>query len=124
MAVLDACGLCSLIRGVIKIDELLPMLEAATGAGYDKESLLLTGERIWNLERLFNLEAGLAKRDDSLPKRMLEEPMPEGPAKGQVAQLDLMLPEYYQVRGWNADGVPTQDKLIELGLETTTNKEE
>jgi len=81
------------------------------------QGFMRTGERIFNLERLFNLKAGLTAEDDTLPKRMLEEPMPEGPAKGVVVHLAEMLPEYYRVRGWSPEGVPSQRKLEELGLE-------
>ena len=95
--------------------------EAATGidmGGHD--GLMRTGERIFNMERLFNLKAGLTYKDDTLPKRMLEEPMPEGPAKGMVVHLDEMLPEYYRLRGWSAEGVPTSEKLRQLDLEAET----
>jgi aldehyde:ferredoxin oxidoreductase len=78
--------------------------------------MLQAGERIWNLERMFNLKAGLSKKDDTLPKRLLEEPLPEGGAKGQVVRLSEMLPEYYQLRGWDQSGVPTKEKLKELSL--------
>jgi len=119
-AVVDAAGLCMFnTRGLTpdKIsDVILTILEAVTGVGYDMESMLHAGERIWNLERLFNLKAGFTKKDDTLPPRMLEEPIPTGPAKGQVHELNIMLPEYYQVRGWDENGVPTPGKLEELGL--------
>jgi aldehyde:ferredoxin oxidoreductase len=68
------------------------------------------------MERLFNLAAGLTTKDDTLPKRMLTEPMPEGPGKGQVVRLNKMLPEYYRLRGWTAKGVPSAKKLSELGI--------
>jgi aldehyde:ferredoxin oxidoreductase len=120
MAVVDAAGLCMFnTRGVTpdKIwDVVLPMLETATGGGYDLEIATRAGERIWNLERLFNLKAGITKKDDTLPPRMLEEPIPSGPAEGQVFELDILLPEYYKLRGWDENGVPTTKKLEELGL--------
>jgi aldehyde:ferredoxin oxidoreductase len=78
--------------------------------------MLLTGERIWNLERLFNIKAGLTINDDSLPPRMLEEPIPEGPAKGLVHELSEMLPEYYKFRGWDKKGNPLAEKLEALGI--------
>jgi aldehyde:ferredoxin oxidoreductase len=115
-SVMDSGGVCCLTRGVIKIDDFLPVLESATGAGYDRRSLLLAGERIWNQERLFNQQAGLTKDDDSLPERMLKEPMPTGPAEGHVVELAPMLTEYYQVRGWDENGLITKEKLSELGL--------
>jgi len=75
------------------------------------------GERIHNMERLFNLKAGFTNKDDTLPLRLLKEPIPSGPSKGEVCQLDRMLPEYYKLRGWDKEGVPTKEKLRELGLE-------
>lgn len=116
VALLDSCGICCLIRGVVKVKDLLPIVESATSAGYDEESLMLSGERIWNVERLFNLKAGLTSAEDSLPKRMLSEPMPEGPSKGQVVELDEMIAEYYRARGWVNDGSIPMHKLVELGI--------
>lgn len=60
--------------------------------------------------------AGFTAEDDTLPKRFLEEPMPEGPTKGHVCKLAEMLPEYYELRGWDSEGKPTEAKLRELGL--------
>jgi aldehyde:ferredoxin oxidoreductase len=117
-AVIDSSGLClfiSLAEG-FGPEDVVPLLEVATGVGFTKENMMLAGERIWNLERLFNLKAGITKADDTLPPRFLKEPMPEGPAKGMVSKLDVMLPEYYKVRGWDKNGVPTPEKLAKLGL--------
>ena len=74
-----------------------------------------TGERIWNLERLYNLREGFARGDDTLPPRLLNEPA-TGPSEGWVSHLEPMLAEYYRARGWDANGVPTPQKLEELGL--------
>jgi aldehyde:ferredoxin oxidoreductase len=74
------------------------------------------GERIWNLERQFNLAAGLTGKDDNLPPRLMKEPAKTGPQKGAVSKLDIMLPEYYQVRGWSTDGVPTAETRTRLGV--------
>ncbi len=115
-AVFDSAGLCRLLLLGIWIDEVIPMLEAATGISYTEEGLQNIGERIWNLERLFNVKAGFSSTDDTIPQRMLKEPMPEGPAKRQVCKLDEMLPEYYNIRGWTHKGIPTEDKLKSLGL--------
>jgi len=83
---------------------------------YPTEMFLKTGERIWNLERLWNLKAGLTSKDDTLPVRMLKDPIKSGPSKGHVSKLKKMLPEYYQLRGWDKNGVPTEAKLKELDL--------
>ncbi len=123
-AVIDAAGLCVFlsVRYMLEPDiSLLPrrltqVLNYATGGGYDEEILLEAGERIFNLERLFLLEAGFTSADDTLPDRMLKEPLTEGPAQGHVVYLDQMLPEFYRLRGWDSNGVPTPEKLTSLGL--------
>lgn len=115
-AVVDSSGLCLFNTFAFGIDEIAEYLKAATGIQIDNQELMKTGERIWNLERLFNLKAGLTFRDDTLPERLLKEPVKSGPAKGRVVELDRMLPEYYKLRGWNNEGVPTEEKLKELGL--------
>ena len=77
------------------------------------------GERIWNAERLFNMAAGFGRADDSLPRRLLEEPVPAGPSKGHVVDLPPMLDEYYISRGWDAGGRPSPAKLEKLDLAAT-----
>jgi aldehyde:ferredoxin oxidoreductase len=91
-------------------------MAAATGIDYDPAGLLEAGERIYNLERLFLTAAGFTREDDSLPPRMLKEPMPEGPAKGEVVDLATMLEEYYAHRGWDAAGIPRAETLSRLNL--------
>ncbi len=121
---IDATGVCVFVsvrymfNGQVNLlpTRLTQLMNFTTGAGYTPESLLEAGERVYNLERLFLLKAGFTKADDTLPKRMLEEPMPDGPAKGHVADLDKMLPEFYQLRGWDENGIPTEKKLQTLGL--------
>ena len=84
-----------------------------------RENLLRAGERIYNLERAFNLREGFGRKDDAFPLRLTTEPLINaGPSEGQVIRKpDVLLDEYYQVRGWDKNGVPTTDKLEELGLE-------
>jgi aldehyde:ferredoxin oxidoreductase len=115
-AFVDSTGICLFTTFGIGAEDIHPMLEHATGAGYTLEECLKIGERIWNLERLFNLKAGLTGKDDTLPPRILREGIPEGPAKGMVAKLPEMLPEYYKLRGWDGSGVPGKAKLKELAL--------
>ena len=91
------------------------MLSAVTGEEISVDELMQRGERIWNIEKMFNLEAGITPEMDTLPKRLLEEPIPDGPSKGEVTRLDITLPEYYNVRGWE-NGIPSDEKLKELGL--------
>ncbi len=122
--IVDAAGLCVflsiryLFEPTYNVEpvRISRLMEYATGAGYDEETLLRAGERVYNLERMFLVRAGFSRADDTLPPRMLYEPMPEGPAKGHVVELDRMLPEYYRLRGWDENGVPTPEKLAELGL--------
>ena len=115
-AFVDSVGMCLFTTFGIGAEDIAPLLEAATGAGYTLEECLKIGERVWNLERLFNLKAGLSGKDDTLPPRILHEGIPEGPAKGMVGKLHEMLPEYYKLRGWDGAGVPTKAKLKELAL--------
>ena len=75
-----------------------------------------TGERIWNMERLWNLKAGFTGADDTLPARILKEPILTGPSKGEISHLEVMLPEYYELRGWDKEGVPMEAKLLELAI--------
>ncbi|MEW6263952.1 MAG: aldehyde ferredoxin oxidoreductase family protein [Thermodesulfobacteriota bacterium] len=115
---IDSSGMCNFMFFLaVDEDDTRLLIETATGINMGgHQGFMRTGERIFNLERLFNLKAGLTGREDTLPKRMLEEPMPEGPAKGLVVHLGEMLPQYYQLRGWTPEGVPTRRKIEELGL--------
>jgi len=116
-AAIDSSGLCLFTSFALGADDYAAFLSHGTGIEMSPEELLKTGERIWNLERLFNLREGLdPQKDDTLPKRLLEEPIPEGPSKGKVNRLHEMIPEYYQLRGWTEKGIPTEEKLRDLGL--------
>jgi aldehyde:ferredoxin oxidoreductase len=113
----DATGLCLFVAAADGgLETFIPCTAAATGVPYTLDDFVKIGERTWNLERLFNLKAGLTKADDSLPKRLLTEPQKSGPAAGVTVDLDAMLPVYYSERGWDEEGVPTPEKLQELGL--------
>jgi aldehyde:ferredoxin oxidoreductase len=103
-AVFDSAGVCVFTTFAWTLADLQPQLHAACDESYTMESLAVIGERIWNMERDFNNRAGFTHLDDTLPKRLLTEPAKTGPAKGLVNGLDKMLPEYYQARGWNAEG--------------------
>ena len=115
-AVVDSLGICLFVTLGIGLPEIAPMLRNAIGCDCSDEEILKAGERIWNLEKLFNLKAGFTKSDDTLPERLLKEPMPSGPAKGKVVELDRMLEEYYSVRGWDAEGIPSEEKLRALSI--------
>ena len=116
IAMVDSTGTCLFTLSAWGTEEFQQQIAASLGEQWTSERLLLTGERIWNLERLFNLAAGFTAADDSLPPRLLEVPAPSGVAKGRVAELALMLPEYYALRGWSPDGIPTDETLERLGL--------
>jgi aldehyde:ferredoxin oxidoreductase len=116
-AVIDSLGLCIFTTFGLGAQDYVDMYNAVVGEEHDVNSLLLAGDRIWTLEKLFNLEAGLTKEDDTLPKRLLEEPIPEGPSKGEIWEKDVLIPEYYAVRGWDENSVPTPETLKKLGLE-------
>lgn len=91
---------------------------SVTGTRKDEAELMRDGERIVNLERAFNLREGLSHLDDTLPERMLKEALPDGPAKGQVIDIEPMVKEYYEFRGWSREsGYPKREKLAEIGLE-------
>jgi len=121
-AIVDSLVLCKFVTFAFWVDEFAALLSGATGWDYTAEELMKIGESIWNLERAFNILAfGDGKVYDTLPKRLLKEPMPEGPAKGYTVKLEEMLEEYYKVRGWK-DGRPTRETLERLGLKWVAEK--
>ncbi|MDQ2989309.1 MAG: aldehyde ferredoxin oxidoreductase family protein [Pseudomonadota bacterium] len=115
-AVFDSAGVCVFTTFAWTLADLQPQLHAACDESYTMESLAVIGERIWNMERDFNNRAGFTHLDDTLPKRLLTEPAKTGPAKGLVNGLDKMLPEYYQARGWNAEGQLLETTRTRLSL--------
>lgn len=113
----DNTGLCLFVASAgADLDVFLPCTAAATGVAYTHDDFVKVGERTWNIERLWNVKAGFTRADDSLPKRLLEEPHKEGPSAGVTVDLQTMLTTYYEERGWNQEGVPSDEKLVELGL--------
>lgn len=117
VASIDSTGLC-LFTSSIGVERYVNHLDAACEGNWTEERFVNSGERIWNLERMFNLESGLTKADDNLPARLKDVPAPSGTAKGKVSEIDIMLPEYYELRGWTPDGEPTTQTMSRLGLET------
>jgi aldehyde:ferredoxin oxidoreductase len=115
-AAVDSSGLCVFTTFAWSLEDIAPQIDAACEGGWTVEKLVEVGERIWNLERQFNLAAGLTGKDDTLPKRLLKDGAPTGPAKGLVNQLDKMLPEYYELRGWTPEGELTSETRSRLGL--------
>jgi aldehyde:ferredoxin oxidoreductase len=95
------------------------LLKAVSGLELSAEEVMRVGERVNNLARAFNIQAGFTRADDTLPKRLRDEPLKGGASKGQhipQEDLDIMLDEYYAARGWTPQGVPTPEKLAELNL--------
>jgi aldehyde:ferredoxin oxidoreductase len=115
-AVVDSAGICVFTTFAWGLAEIQPQIQAACEGDWSEERLLLMGERIWNLERQFNIAAGITGKDDRLPPRLMTEPAQTGPQKGAVSKLDVMLPEYYEARGWTTDGVPTPETRRRLGV--------
>ena len=115
-AVFDSAGICLFTSFAWTLSDVAPQLQAACDGDWSLENLNVVGERIWNMERQFNLAAGFTSADDKLPDRLIKEAAKTGPAKGKVNELGKMLPEYYQVRGWRPDGRPTGETLHRLNL--------
>ena len=114
-AVIDALGFCLFSSFAFGADDYREMLNAATDFNLTTAEVMLVGERIWALERKFNCDAGILPAEDVLPARF-NEPLPDGPQKGAVSRMKEILPEYYQLRGWDAQGYIPAAKLQELGI--------
>jgi aldehyde:ferredoxin oxidoreductase len=115
--IVDSAGICAFSTFAWTMEDIAPQIDAACEGDWSAERCLEVGERIWTMERDFNLAAGLTGKDDTLPKRLIKDiAAKSGPAKGKLNDLDKMLPEYYEVRGWTADGVPTDETRQRLGL--------
>jgi len=115
-AAVDSSGLCVFTTFAWTLEDIAPQVDAACEGGWSPEKMLEMGERIWNLERKFNMDAGLTAADDTLPKRLLKDAAKTGPAKGKVNELHKMLPHYYEIRGWTPEGVPTAETVSRLRL--------
>jgi len=115
-AAVDSSGLCVFTTFAWTLDDIAPQIDAACEGDWSTGKLLEVGERIWNLERDFNLKAGLTGKDDTLPKRLRKDAAKSGPAKGMVNELDNMLPRYYEIRGWTPQGELTAETRQRLSL--------
>ena len=120
-AVIDSMGHCLFTSFAMGAPEYTDLLNAATGTNWTVEQVLEIGDRIYNIERMFNKAAGMKPEDDRLPKRLLQEPIVNGPSKGMVSQLPLTLPQYYEARGW-VNAFPTDETLKKLGLDECIGK--
>ncbi len=115
-AAVDSMGLCVFTTFAWTLDNMAPQMDAACEGDWTVDRLVEAGERIWNLERDYNIKAGLTGADDNLPERLLKEASKAAPTEGQVCNLDQMLPEYYQLRGWTADGQVTDEVRQKFSL--------
>ncbi|MFX1540946.1 MAG: aldehyde ferredoxin oxidoreductase family protein [Promethearchaeota archaeon] len=120
-AVVESLGVCkygTLIPPVLFYEDIVTTFEVTVGLHLTEAQFRQIGERIVNLNRGFNVREGIRRKDDSLPRRLTHIPAPEGPSKGQVVELDQMLDEYYEQRGWQLEtGLPKIQTLHRLGLD-------
>jgi aldehyde:ferredoxin oxidoreductase len=118
LVIFDCAGACKFMGIALAAEEWVDLIAHVTGWDFGIREFRETGERVYNLARAFSVREGLTRADDSLPKRLLEDPLPEGPAQGHVNHPEPLLDAYYEFRGWDkATGKPTPEKLRELGLE-------
>jgi len=123
MCTVDSLGLCATMRIAMPFTNQAEAFEIVRGIEMDEATLKKAAERIINLERMYNVRLGLSRKDDTLPKRFLEEPLPDGESKGQTVDLKVMLDDFYATMGWDINGKPTREKLTELGLQQIENRE-
>lgn len=117
-AIINSAVICYFTDFGQTLKEIYQMVAPATGFPYrDIREFEAVGDRIATLHRLLNLREGLDRRDDTLPRRLLAEPHPDGPAAGQVVELEPMLDEFYRLMGWDAEGRPTPETVARLGLD-------
>jgi aldehyde:ferredoxin oxidoreductase len=122
-ALIDSLIICKNAKGTLykELADMAKLYSLVTGYEMTPEELSVAGERINTIAKLINVREGKSRKDDTLPWKVINHPIPDdGPAKGAVVtqdELDLMLDDYYQARGWNVEGIPTKAKLQELGLQ-------
>ncbi|MEM1726338.1 MAG: aldehyde ferredoxin oxidoreductase C-terminal domain-containing protein, partial [Candidatus Bathyarchaeia archaeon] len=121
--IIDSMIVCKFSRGTYykEFEDMAKVYTLITGIETTPEEMRRKGERINNLARVINVREGLGRKDDTLPYKVMHHPVPdEGPSKGAYVsqkELDLMLDDYYEVRGWTREGIPTPEKLRELNME-------
>jgi aldehyde:ferredoxin oxidoreductase len=116
----DALGICRFMTRTTFLfpEQLAKLIPVVTEFEFSPQELEKIGERINNIERLFNVREGFSRKDDTLPQRFLSEPLAEGPSKDSTVDLDPMIEEYYKARGWHIEnGHPKIETLKNLGLE-------
>lgn len=119
----DCVGACKFMGLCLDDDDWVRLVNLVTGWDLSTEEYKRAGERVYNLARAFNNREGLTAEDDTLPGRLLKDPLPDGPAEGHVNELPILLEKYYQLRGWDAkSGKPSSEKLKELSLDYVAEK--
>ncbi len=117
MGMFDSLRVCKfLLFGGARTPQLVEWLNYVTGWDMTQEEFFETGERIFNLKRLYNLRCGLTGKDDTLPERFRKEARTEGSAEGKLPPFETMLAEFYKVRGWDSEGIPLPGTMAKLGL--------
>jgi aldehyde:ferredoxin oxidoreductase len=115
-AFVDSALLCRFLQFAVGVDTFARMLNLVTGLDFSEEEIIAIGKRIYTLERLFNTRAGFGRKDDTLPPRLLNEELEEGASRNRLVKLDEMLDQYYRLRGWDAEGVPGEQTVAQLGI--------
>eukprot|EP01106_Pelomyxa_sp_JSP_P014588 TRINITY_DN469_c0_g1_i3.p1 TRINITY_DN469_c0_g1~~TRINITY_DN469_c0_g1_i3.p1 ORF type:complete len:213 (+),score=57.96 TRINITY_DN469_c0_g1_i3:75-641(+) len=119
-AFIDSTGMCLFTSFALSPVHYAAAITTATGIHIDANGVLTTGARIWTAQKLFNLKAGITKDADTLPKRLLSEPLQDKDFQGAVWKREELLGQYYKLRGWDTNGVPTPATLASLGLSSAT----
>ncbi len=123
LTVFDAVGACKFMGMALMAEDIVAIIAGATGWEFDVDEFRKGGERIYNLARCFNVREGARRIDDTLPTRLTQEPLRDGPAEGLVVDLEPLLDAYYQYRGWDQNtGIPKAEKLNEVGLAAIVNQ--
>jgi len=123
--ILEMCRFARIAPKIVTADVLCNLYTLATGVEADEKTMEKAAERIYNVERAFGVRMGMDRKDDHLVGKWAEEPVPNGPFKGDridPEKFEAMLDEYYQLRGWDKNGIPTPEKLRDLGLEDVIDK--
>ena len=119
MSMFDSMVICKfIIRGGIKISMIIDWFNYVTGWDVDLKEFMHTGERLYNLKRLYNTRCGISSKDDTIPKRILNEAAKEGPRKGKLPPFKEMLSQYYEYRGWDKSGIPLPRTLKRLNIKS------
>ncbi len=121
LTVLDALGGCKFMGVLLSDEDIVELVAAATGWDFNADEFRSSGERIYNLSRVYNMREGFSRNQDKLPGRLAEDALPDGPARGMTideATLEMLKDAYYELRGWDtSSGIPTPEKLRQLGLD-------